>query len=92
MESGTFCYYGIARALTGLFEIIEANNGVIPETIFIDVNADGLPLAKSSRSHVPILGRVTNIKNFRDIFVIGCYHGYEKLEDPHIYLEQFCLE
>jgi len=41
----------------------------------LDLNIDGLPISKSSKSQLwPILGRISGLS-----FAIGVYHGYQKV-------------
>lgn len=56
----------------------------------LDINVDGLPLAKSSNSQVyPILCK---LKDSVSVEMIGIYHGYEKPKSANEFLESFVLE
>lgn len=59
--------------------------------IQLNVNIDGLPLTKSSRSQLyPILGQMYPI--ISELFVIGVYHGFNKPQCCNIFLEDFIDE
>ena len=58
------------------------------DKVIVDINIDGLPLAKSSGSSLwPILGKIE-----QDVFLIGANHGYAKPADPSEYLQDFIIE
>ena len=58
----------------------------LPDDIEIIINADGIPVAKSSGSQFwPILG-ITYGVDGGFVFVIGIYHGYKKPDNVNIYL------
>lgn len=90
--SGDYLHYGLERSLTDIMkqQVLETP---VEKNIVIDINIDGLPLSKSSKSQLwPILGRV--LSPFQSqVFFVGSYHGYEKpsscIDD---YLKQFIQE
>lgn len=51
--SGSYLHYGLERGISDILKITP--NETIPETIFIDINIDGLPLCKSSKSQLWII-------------------------------------
>jgi len=62
------------------------------KNIEININIDGLPLAKSSQSQLwPILGQMYNVGD-REPFLIGAYHGYKKPVDAQDLLNEFYEE
>lgn len=85
--SGKYYHFGIENGIKRLLQ----HCSIINEKIELQVNIDGLPLAKSSGSQFyPILGCLTN--NLDDVFLIGLYWGYEKPHDSNELLEEFVCE
>ncbi|XP_025154469.1 uncharacterized protein LOC112588512 isoform X2 [Harpegnathos saltator] len=75
-EKGNFFHYGLKEAITE--QLIRTKFIVINEVIMIDLNIDGLPISKSSKSQIwPILDKIHGDKIFKP-FVISAYHGYSK--------------
>jgi len=66
----------------------------IPVTLQININIDGLPLLKSSKSQLwPILGKVVGTQNqFIEPFLIGAFHGNNKPSSVAQFLETFIAE
>lgn len=61
------------------------------DVIKINININGLPLAKSSQSQLwPILGQIYNIGINKTPFLIGAYHGYKKPKNAKDFLQEFC--
>ncbi|KYN04656.1 hypothetical protein ALC62_04487 [Cyphomyrmex costatus] len=61
----------------------------VNNNIHVNINIDGLPLAKSSNSQLwPILGEIQN-HTFKDPFLIGAYHGYKKPRNANEFLQKF---
>lgn len=61
--------------------------------IELNINIDGLPLSKSSRSHLwPILSQIYNANFKAEPFLIGAYHGYTKCTNANDLLQEFCNE
>lgn len=90
--SGDYLHYGFEKALTNIM------NEQMPETlmevnILVDLNIDGLPLAKSSKSQLwPILGKIVSPFKSR-VFFIGAYHGNVKPSSfVHEFLDSFIQE
>lgn len=60
------------------------------QVIMIDLNIDGLPISKSSKSQIwPILNKIYSDKAFTP-FVISAYHGYSKPSSLNKFLTPFC--
>jgi len=76
LSKGQYVHYGLLKALTSVanrFPHAFDNRDII----HLDLNIDGLPISKSSKSQLwPILGRISDLP-FTP-FVIGVYHGYQK--------------
>ncbi|XP_045034596.1 uncharacterized protein LOC116918629 [Daphnia magna] len=87
---GKYHHFGILNGIIRILNLISESD--IPFEIFIFVNVDGLPIAKSSGSQLwPILAMISNI-HFRQVFCVGLFHGSEK---PHFsceYLADFISE
>ncbi|KAJ8975124.1 hypothetical protein NQ317_019944 [Molorchus minor] len=72
--------------------IIEMGSDKLPNQILLNINIDGLPLAKSSGSQFwPILGCIVEEFN-TEPFNIGVYHGHHKPADPNQLLHCFVDE
>lgn len=85
---GSFFYFGVRKALLKFFK--KHNFSPDIEIIEIDVNTDGTPLAKSSRSELwPIL---INVVNYVDVLVIGAYEGKGKMKDVNLFWSRFVDE
>lgn len=88
--TGAYLHYGLERALTDLLK--KSPQNTIPHHILLDLNFDGLPLAKSSRSQLwPILGKIAG-ESYPEVFLIGAYHGYEKPQSVDEYVNPFIEE
>lgn len=86
--AGHYFYYGLQKALQEKLKYSTINNNIIE----ININIDGLPLAKSSQSQLwPILGQIHNI-HMTEPFVIAAFHGYKKPTHANDLLEEFCNE
>lgn len=77
-ENGHYYHFGL---LEGIYEVLSKNKIILSDSqhiINIDINVDGLPLTKSSKSQFwPILGSLNNVGCDMP-FVIGVFHGYSK--------------
>lgn len=81
MESGTYSYLGLENAVKRLM----GNYNL--EKIEL-LNVDGLPLSKSSRSHVySILCSLADYP--RNVSMIAIYHSNENLENWNAFLKDF---
>ncbi|XP_012531676.2 uncharacterized protein LOC105834031 [Monomorium pharaonis] len=86
---GQYLHDGLKNALIDQLRALNANK--ISHDIKININIDGLPLAKSSRSQLyPILGQIYPI--VAEPFVVGAYHGYNKPNCPNIFFQDFIKE
>ncbi|XP_077262776.1 uncharacterized protein LOC143897763 [Temnothorax americanus] len=76
LSRGQYVHYGLGRALTTI--INQTPQAFLGQTVIqLDINIDGLPIAKSSKSQLwPILGKISDLKQVS--FLIGAYHGYSK--------------
>lgn len=89
-ENGHYFHYGLEMALRDKLKYCTNINSI--DVIKININIDGLPLAKSSQSQLwPILGQICNI-DIKDPFLIGAYHGYKKPTNAGDLLQEFCEE
>lgn len=85
---GHYFHYGLENALRKKLQC----NENISSTIKININIDGLPLAKSSHSQLwPILGQIYD-HPCTEPFLIGSYHGYKKPINACEFLQEFCDE
>ncbi|KAK3920523.1 Supervillin [Frankliniella fusca] len=81
--NGLLWYKGIGENLKNLPE----DYFISHENIEIDINIDGLPIfACSDKEFWPILGCVKNIK---EPFIIGIYHGVGKPNNVHTFLQPY---
>ncbi|XP_044599569.1 uncharacterized protein LOC123275484 isoform X1 [Cotesia glomerata] len=86
---GEYYHYGLEKSLIDQFKLVDYRT--LPNSIVININIDGLPIAKSSTSQLyPILAQI-HPKVSRP-FVIGIYHGYEKPNRCKLFLEEFLNE
>lgn len=86
---GRYFHYGLRNALIDTLKTIDLSR--IQKNIEININIDGLPLAKSSKSQFyPILGEI--FPKIAEPFVIGAYHGYNKPACPNLFLKEFIKE
>jgi hypothetical protein len=76
LSKGQYVHYGILKALTSIGSCFP-HAFDYRDIINLDINIDGLPISKSSKSQLwPILGRISDLP-FTP-FVIGVYHGNQK--------------
>lgn len=89
VSPGKYFHYGLENALIDILKTVHLNT--VPEDIEININIDGLPLTKSSKSQFyPILGEI--YPRIAQPFVIGTYHGYSKPDCPNEFLKDFIEE
>lgn len=89
VSPGQYFHYGLKNALIDHLRALDINK--VSHDIQININIDGLPLAKSSKSQLyPILGQIYPV--IAEPFIIGAYHGYNKPECPNIFLQDFIKE
>lgn len=86
---GKYFHYGLKNAIVDQLMTLDINQ--ISRNIEINVNIDGLPLTKSSKSQFyPILGQI--YPTIDKPFIIGVYHGFSKPQCPNIFLKDFIEE
>lgn len=89
---GQYYYFGIASSVSNQ---IKDNAASLPEQfcLKLQINIDGLPLFKSTSDQFwPILGKIQNVRNNNDVFIICLYHGLKKPDNLHEYLDDFVNE
>ncbi|KAI8124886.1 hypothetical protein CVS40_4848 [Lucilia cuprina] len=85
MDSGEYIHYGIADALTDFL----MHQKLQQQNIELNINKNGLPLAKSSNLQIwPIL---VNINTTDSVFVIGAYIGNSKPGNSNVFLKEFMM-
>lgn len=91
VSPGHYYHFGIKKTLSeNVLRYYSVNT--IPDNILLNINVDGLPIAKSSGSQFwPILGSIS--ANFEtEPFIIGVYHGYHKPDNANEFLAFFVEE
>ena len=89
-NDGMYHHFGIKNGIQKLFENLSPHVAV-NNTILLQINIDGLPIFKSSRSHMwPILGKLIS-PPLNDVFTIGIHYGKQKPVIPE-YLNAFVSE
>jgi hypothetical protein len=89
---GVYMHYGLEKALHE--QLSRSELKLLSDVIEVDINIDGLPLAKSSRSVFwTILGRIYCKDLILSPFVIGVHHSYGKSTlTPHDLLSDLIAE
>lgn len=93
MGEGTYYHFGIAHNIEILLSrnISLCTNDSV-QNLKLQINIDGLPLTKSSKSQFwPILGYLEEF-HLTQPFIIGIYHGYCKPPTTNIFLRPFVDE
>ena len=88
-SGGEYCHLGLAKGLQQLL-----TNGPFPQgrCLELQFNVDGMPLFRSSNACLwPILCKL-KYPNYQEPFVVGIYHGNEKLGDASEFLAEFVAE
>ena len=81
---GKFVYMGVEKGIKTVF-----NQHAFCKNVYLKINADGLPLFKSTKNGVyPILG---SFKRYTP-FMVAIYYGSGKPEPVNEYLEEFVEE
>ncbi|KYQ49802.1 hypothetical protein ALC60_11121 [Trachymyrmex zeteki] len=76
LSKGQYVHYGLLKALISIGNRFPHAFDYC-DIIYLDLNIDGLPISKSSKSQLwPILGRISGLPFA--LFVIGIYHGSQK--------------
>lgn len=87
---GSYFHYGLEKSL--IDQLVSNKLTFDSNIILIDLNIDGLPLSKSSKSQLwPILGKIHH-KQCDQPFVVGAYHGTTKPPSVSEYLAAFIDE
>lgn len=88
-SNGYYFHYGLQNGIIDqlkYFNILIENN-----IIYININIDGLPIAKSSKSQLwPILAQIVS-ENSKP-FLVGAFHGYHKPTTFNHFLRFFVKE
>lgn len=88
-SGGHYFHYGLQNAIIDQlkrFNVHKFNNPIV-----INVNIDGLPISKSSKSQLwPILAQIC-LENPTSPFIIGAYHGCNKPNTDN-FLQHFVTE
>lgn len=89
-SDGYYYHYGLEN---GIIDVLcQQNNSIVDNPIMINVNIDGLPIAKSSRSQLwPIVAQIV-LADSGITFIIGAYHGYHKPSTNNHFLQHFITE
>lgn len=89
VQPGAYWHAGLENAIISCFTNRKYSTNDL-STIELAISIDGLPLSRSSGSSLwPILG---SIIPFRDVFVIGAYHGLSKPANSNDFLNDFVSE
>lgn len=84
--NGQYLHLGLKRKVEQFLAI----NNIKDTLLKVDVGIDGVPLTKSSNSQLwPILG---NIIPYKEVFLIGVFHGYKKPTSANIFMQPFIDE
>lgn len=91
-ENESFFHYGLKKSIIEQLKRACIKFIMENKVIMIDLNIDGLPISKSSKSQIwPILGKIYGDKAFIP-FVISAYHGHSKPSSIDKFLTPFCQE
>ncbi|KYN10883.1 hypothetical protein ALC57_16983 [Trachymyrmex cornetzi] len=89
-NNDSFFHYGLKTAI--IKQLARTKFVMENDIIMIDLNIDGLPISKSSKSQIwSILGKIYGDKAFTP-FVISAYHGHSKPASLQNFLTPFCQE
>ncbi|CAG9763551.1 unnamed protein product [Ceutorhynchus assimilis] len=84
MFPGYYYHFGLKQSI---ISVLDRFNFTPLGELQIEINVDGLPLAKSSGSQFwPILCNIENLNN-DFVFPVGVYHGFSKPVDPNEFLK-----
>ncbi|KAF2890954.1 hypothetical protein ILUMI_15219, partial [Ignelater luminosus] len=76
---GKYDYFGIHEDLLSIISKNNCGKQGLPDNLQININIDGLPIAKSSNSTLsPILGKISNSVELESVFIISLFHGEGK--------------
>lgn len=86
-SGGHYFHYGLKNGIIDQLNQLKIKNNVIN----INVNIDGLPVSKSSKSQLwPILIQI--VSEDSTPFLVGAYHGYNKPTNSNNFLQLFVNE
>lgn len=89
MDNGCYYHFGLQYMITTVIQYFHLDS---EDALHLQINVDGLPLAKSSKSQFwPILGHIEESSS-NYVFPIGIYHGNSKLNNCKAFLEEFIVE
>lgn len=93
IQGGQYHHFGFRKGILKCSkELLIHSNDMNKQTLKINVNIDGLPIFKSSKTQFwPILGMVME-PFISKVFIIGVFCGNQKPIDVHEYLEDFVDE
>ncbi|XP_066585747.1 uncharacterized protein [Prorops nasuta] len=92
-NSGSYYHYGLRKGLTDHLRNAVPSSSPIDNPIKINLNIDGLPLRKSSKSQIwPLLAQVVYNDKRGKPFFIGAFHGYCKPSTSNEILDEFIKE
>lgn len=92
IDPGSYYHFGLETSLKNQLNLLPKDI-IIPKTLILDFNTDGLPVSRSSGSQFwPILSKVKNIQHEMPAFVIGIYHGYAKPKSVSLFFKDFARE
>lgn len=87
-SGGYYYHYGLQNGITD--KLKQLNMSITNHVIYINVNIDGLPISKSSKSQLwPILAQIVSTDSVP--FLVGAYHGYQKPTSDN-FLQHFVTE
>lgn len=92
VQPGKYFHFGFETGLKIQLQGLSEKT-IIPSTLEIDFNVDGIPISKSSGSQFwPVLALLKNINTEVAPFVIGLYHGLTKPASASEFLKSFATE
>lgn len=89
-SGGQYYHYGLENGIIDQLKQLKTSD--IQDPILINVNIDGLPVSKSSKSQLwPILAQI-HLNEPTTPFVVGAFHGYTKPSTDRHFLAHFVKE
>lgn len=89
LSGGAYYHFGIEKGIQNELQRIT----VIPASVELLINVDGLPISKSTNSQLwPVLGSLNYTLKDASVFIIGMFHGEKKPSDPTSYLDNTICE
>lgn len=89
VNPGFYCHLGLA---SGIRRTLKKYFREVPQYIEYDINVDGLPISKSSRSQFWVILGSIKCSFYTTPFAIGIYHGDTKPTNSNTFLEDFVSE